>query len=167
MLEQPELLILDEPTNHLDIETKDIIEDVLSQFTGPIIFVSHDRYFINKIATKLVHLSTTESIEFEGSYDEFKEQELRKVKQKNKTKQAKLKKINYPKELSKLETLIEKLQGTIESKKQQTFLEENYTNHNKIRSLNIEITTLEQELHNHEYDYITLLEASERTEVKK
>ncbi|MDC0558929.1 ATP-binding cassette domain-containing protein, partial [Candidatus Izimaplasma bacterium] len=71
MLSNPDLLILDEPTNHLDIETKDIVEDVFGSFGGPIIFVSHDRYFINKIGTKLVHLSSEEMIEFEGSYDDF------------------------------------------------------------------------------------------------
>ena len=57
MLSNPDLLVLDEPTNHLDIETKDIIEDVFNEFSGPILFVSHDRYFINKICTKIVHLS--------------------------------------------------------------------------------------------------------------
>ncbi|AIO18953.1 putative ABC transporter ATP-binding protein YheS [Candidatus Izimaplasma bacterium HR1] len=165
MLEEPELLILDEPTNHLDIETKDIIEDVLNEFTGPIIFVSHDRYFINKIANKLVHLSTDEAIEFEGTYDEFKDQEIKQKKIKTKTKKNKTKKINYPKELSLLEKSIEKLSLKIDGLKEDTFKEENYTNGKKMNDLNKQIDLLEQDLHRIEHDYIDLLEESEREEV--
>lgn len=165
MLEDPDLLILDEPTNHLDIETKDIIEDVINTFSGPVIFVSHDRYFINKIATKLVHLSTTEAVEFEGTYDEFKIQEQNKIKVKNKTKRVKTKTINYQKELLTLESKVKKLSDKIEKLKQQTFEEENYFDKRKMSSLNQEINTLEDELHNLELNYITLLEESEREEV--
>jgi len=165
MLEDPELLILDEPTNHLDIETKDIIEDVLSQFTGPIIFVSHDRYFINKIATKIVHLSTTEAIEFEGSYDQFKDQESKTVIKKTRTRNIREKKINFEKEISLLEKNIKKLTKEIEIKKEETFKEENYSDHMISNSLNDKITELEEVLHEKEHDYLDLLEKSEREEV--
>ena len=165
MLENPDLLILDEPTNHLDIETKDIIEDVINEFSGPVLFVSHDRYFINKIATKLVHLSTTEAIEFSGSYDEFKAQEQSKLKAKTKTKRLKKKTINYQKELSSLELRVSKLSLKIEKLKEKTFKEENYNDSSKMNTLNHEITTLEDELHNLESDYISLLDESEREEV--
>ncbi|MFK5882955.1 MAG: ABC-F family ATP-binding cassette domain-containing protein, partial [Candidatus Izemoplasma sp.] len=72
MLEDPDLLILDEPTNHLDIETKSIIEDVFNEFSGPIIFVSHDRYFINKIGSKILYMEEEQSTVYEGTYDEYK-----------------------------------------------------------------------------------------------
>lgn len=72
MLEEPELLILDEPTNHLDIETKNIVEDVFESYEGPIIFISHDRYFINKVATKIMDFKTEGIDLFEGNYDEYK-----------------------------------------------------------------------------------------------
>ena len=51
LLAKSNFLILDEPTNHLDIESKEILEDALSSFDGTILFISHDRYFINKLAT--------------------------------------------------------------------------------------------------------------------
>ncbi len=165
MLEKPDLLILDEPTNHLDIETKDIIEDVINEFNGPVIFVSHDRYFINKIATKLIHLSTTEAIEFNGSYDEFKLQEQSKVKVKTKAKREKKKAINYQKELSLLEKREKSLTKKIEDLKEKTFKEENYSDSVKIDILNQEITTLEIELNTLELEYLVLLEESEGEEV--
>ena len=165
MLEDPDLLILDEPTNHLDIETKDIIEDVLNEFSGPIIFVSHDRYFINKIATKLVHLSTDEAIEFEGTYDEFKDQEVKEKKSRIKPKRKSAKKMNYPKELSLLEKSVEKLTSKINKLKKDTFKEENYNDGIKMNDLNNQIDLLEQDLHKIEHDYIDLLEESEREEV--
>lgn len=165
MLENPDLLILDEPTNHLDIETKDIIEDVINTFSGPVIFVSHDRYFINKIATKLVHLSTSEAIEYEGSYDDFKQQEQNKIKVKTKSKRAKNKVINYQKELLALEEKVDNITTRIEDLKQKTFKEENYNDKKKIDNLNLEINTLEDELHNLEINYIILLEESEGEEV--
>lgn len=166
MLEDPDLLILDEPTNHLDIETKDIIEDVINEFSGPVIFVSHDRYFINKIATKIVHLSTTEAIEYEGSYDQFKEEESNKQRKNKKVKRVKEKAINYQKELSNLEERVKKLTDKIEKLKLKTFEEENYSDYKKISSLNKEIVTLESELHSCEIEYLTLLEESEREEVE-
>lgn len=58
MLERGNVLILDEPTNHLDLATKEILEDALSNYTGTIIFVSHDRYLLNKVADKIYEIST-------------------------------------------------------------------------------------------------------------
>ncbi len=165
MLEKPDLLVLDEPTNHLDIETKDIIEDVLSQFSGPIIFVSHDRYFINKIATKLVHLSFKDVVEFNGSYDEFKEQEAAKKVLKAKTRKKKQKPKNIGKELTEIEKHIQKISEIIDFKKQETFKQENYQDFRKISNLNEEIEKLEQDLLSIEQKYFDLLELSEREEV--
>ncbi|MDD4184331.1 MAG: ABC-F family ATP-binding cassette domain-containing protein, partial [Candidatus Izemoplasmatales bacterium] len=88
LLEKPGLLILDEPTNHLDIYTRTIIEDVFQSFSGPIIFVSHDRYFINKVASKLLVMDDGESLYFEGNYDaykEYREKQSEKTASKHKT----------------------------------------------------------------------------------
>ena len=58
LLSRCNFLILDEPTNHLDIESKEVLEDALMNFEGTILFISHDRYFINKLATKVVEMSS-------------------------------------------------------------------------------------------------------------
>ncbi|WP_239255722.1 ABC transporter ATP-binding protein [Listeria ilorinensis] len=67
------VLILDEPTNHLDIESKEVLEAALIDFEGTILFVSHDRYFINRIATKVVELSQTKTTVYLGDYDYYQE----------------------------------------------------------------------------------------------
>lgn len=66
-------LILDEPTNHLDIDSKEVLENALIDFEGTILFISHDRYFINRIATKVVELSETGSTLYLGDYDYYLE----------------------------------------------------------------------------------------------
>lgn len=66
-------LILDEPTNHLDIDSREVLENALIDFTGTILFVSHDRYFINRVATKVIELSAEGSMEFLGDYDYYLE----------------------------------------------------------------------------------------------
>lgn len=65
-------LILDEPTNHIDIETKEILEDALIDFKGTILFVSHDRYFINKIATSILEIKDKKIHNHIGNYDDYK-----------------------------------------------------------------------------------------------
>ena len=65
------LLILDEPTNHIDIETREVLEDTLSKFSGTLIFVSHDRYFINKLANKIIEFYDQRLFTFYGNYDSY------------------------------------------------------------------------------------------------
>jgi ATP-binding cassette, subfamily F, member 3 len=76
MLEKANVLILDEPTNHLDLDSKEVLENALVDYPGTIIFVSHDRYFINRIATKVLELSAHGSSEFLGDYDYYLEKKL-------------------------------------------------------------------------------------------
>jgi len=66
-------LILDEPTNHLDIDSKEVLEDALIDFDGTLLFVSHDRYFINRVATKVLEISEEGSILYLGDYDYYLE----------------------------------------------------------------------------------------------
>lgn len=67
----PNLLILDEPTNHLDIESREVLEDTLENYDGTMLCVSHDRYFINRIATKILAFDGTNIEPFEGNYDDY------------------------------------------------------------------------------------------------
>lgn len=67
----PNLLILDEPTNHLDIESREVLEDALENYDGTMLCVSHDRYFINRIATKILAFDGTNIEPFEGNYDDY------------------------------------------------------------------------------------------------
>jgi ATP-binding cassette subfamily F protein 3 len=73
MMEKGNLLLLDEPTNHLDLDSKEILETALIHYPGTILFVSHDRYFINRLATKVVELSPNGLTEYLGDYDYYTE----------------------------------------------------------------------------------------------
>lgn len=66
-------LIFDEPTNHIDIPTKEVLEDALEDFDGTLIFISHDRYFINKFANKIIELKNGNIKSYLGNYDDYKE----------------------------------------------------------------------------------------------
>ena len=72
MQDEVNFLILDEPTNHIDIITREILEDTLKEYQGTILFVSHDRYFINKVATKIVSIEDKKLEEYIGNYDDYK-----------------------------------------------------------------------------------------------
>lgn len=72
-MENNNFLILDEPTNHLDIDSKEVLEDALIEFDGSLLFVSHDRYFINRIATKVLEISEEGSTLYLGDYDYYVE----------------------------------------------------------------------------------------------
>lgn len=73
MLEKNNTLFLDEPTNHLDLLSKENLDTALINFEGTIFFVSHDRYFLNKVATKIIELTENEIIVFDGNYDYYLE----------------------------------------------------------------------------------------------
>lgn len=78
MMYKHNFLVLDEPTNHLDLDSKEVLENALLDYPGTLLFVSHDRYFINRIATKVIELSATGAFEYLGDYDYYveKKQEL-------------------------------------------------------------------------------------------
>ena len=73
MLSESNFLILDEPTNHLDIMSKEILENAIENYTGTVLYVSHDRYFINKTATKILDLTSGKLITYDGNYDYYLE----------------------------------------------------------------------------------------------
>ena len=130
MLKNSNLLILDEPTNHLDIKSKEKLEDALIDYDGTILFVSHDRYFINRIANRILVLNGDSADEYMGNYDDYlaKSTELEFLSDKNseniplvdqsdenkidydKQKQEKAKQKKIQKEIASLEEEIERLE---------------------------------------------------------
>ena len=81
MLSEANFLILDEPTNHLDITSKEILEEALSNYKGTVLYVSHDRYFINKTATRILDLTNQKLVNYIGNYDYYleKKEELTQI----------------------------------------------------------------------------------------
>lgn len=141
LLGQSNFLILDEPTNHLDIESKEVLEDALLSFEGTILFISHDRYFINKLATKIVEMQSHQAITHYGNYDDYIEAttEVRSEKIKNisyqeeKKNQSELRK--QQNQIKKLENQISDLEKTIEEYNQlihQENILNDYQEYNKI-----------------------------------
>lgn len=117
MLTEGTLLILDEPTNHLDIPTKETLEEAVEQFDGAVIAVSHDRYFLRKIATRVVTVENGKLVDYDGDYNTFlsenksekkkmdkleqREREAEKSKVKAKSKMSKAQKAALKKEKAK------------------------------------------------------------------
>ena len=79
MLRKDNLLLLDEPTNHLDMDSREVLEDALADFGGTIITVSHDRYFINRIANRIIEMRPDGVTEYIGNYDDYIERKNRPV----------------------------------------------------------------------------------------
>ena len=80
MQEDNNVLIFDEPTNHIDINTKEILEESLNNYNGTVIMVSHDRYFINKVATRIIYIENKKLISYIGNYDDYKREYNKKNK---------------------------------------------------------------------------------------
>lgn len=76
MLGNANFLILDEPTNHLDIQSKEILEDALNSYEGTVLYVSHDRYFINRTASRILELSASSFLNYLGNYDYYLEKKV-------------------------------------------------------------------------------------------
>lgn len=154
MLSNANFLILDEPTNHLDITSKEILENALNNYTGTILYVSHDRYFINQTATRILDLSPNGITSYIGNYDYYIEQQLvstarseekaavvkeetetKKDWKRSKEEQARERKRQN--DIKKTETRIEELEQLLSSLEEEMALPENATNVAKLT----EITT--------------------------
>jgi ATP-binding cassette, subfamily F, member 3 len=173
MLLNANLLILDEPTNHLDLDSKEILENALVDYPGTILFVSHDRYFINRIATKVFELTKDGITEYLGDYDYYVEKKEEMLELKKLTEDENQKNVNKsPKEVEKLDNKsryelekelkkrarqrqrrIEEIQNRIETleeminEKEQLFINpEIYTDHTKVANLNEEISQAKKEM---------------------
>ncbi|MDO4278333.1 MAG: ABC-F type ribosomal protection protein [Lachnoclostridium edouardi] len=158
MLSEANFLILDEPTNHLDITSKEILEDALINYTGTVLYVSHDRYFINKTATRILDLTGQRLINYIGDYDYYlekkevmeglhlsslqeqeKKEEASEVKldwKAQKEEQARLRKVQS--QLKKVEEEISLLEDRDSQIDQLLITEQVYTDHLQVHQLNEE-----------------------------
>lgn len=168
MLSNANLLILDEPTNHLDMESKEILEAAIRNYTGTVIYVSHDRYFINQTATRVFELDQQQLYQYVGNYDYFLEKrdfvhqantktqentldnptnatsDNKKNWQQQKEQQAQIRKIEN--EIKKVEKEIENLEQKNEEIDALLVKEEVYTDVEKLVECNNQKKEIEQRL---------------------
>ena len=154
----PNLLLLDEPTNHMDIVGKESLENILKEYEGTIIFVSHDRYFVNKIADALLLFEPNHVTYFDGTYEEYlqkrEENNCEEIKIENKTKEKKVNNAYFlNKEMHKMKNKVQKLEKEIEQKdneikilEQEMLKEENATDYVKLKELQDKIQNLSYEV---------------------
>ena len=153
----PNLLILDEPTNHMDIVGKESLENMLKEYTGTIIFVSHDRFFVNKIADSILCFDGNEAKYYDYGYEYYLEKrdvEAEKVIEEKEVKQKKTY-INPLKEKEKVEKKIAKLEDKImikeeekENLQKELLREEIYTDYVKVGDINAQISQIDEEIEN-------------------
>ncbi|QIK51472.1 ABC-F family ATP-binding cassette domain-containing protein [Jeotgalibaca porci] len=176
-LERNNLLMLDEPTNHLDIDSKEVLENALIDYDGTLVFVSHDRYFINRIATSILELSADGSKLYIGDYDYYiekkqEEAELLALLAEEQEEQltdevappvkstyhaskekAKLER-KLSREITSLEEKLEEIESKIEEIETQLTLPEVFGDHEKVQEYNDDLLTLQdqQDVCMHEWE---------------
>jgi len=179
MLEKNNLLILDEPTNHLDITSKQVLEEALEDYEGTILFVSHDRYFINKIANKVFDITEEGYNIYLGNYDyylEKREQEkIAKKLKEEKVVETKVKEVNdyvlgkeEKRRIRKLERMrdelivqIDELESKIKIVNEELMKEEVYTDAVKTQEWNGKLKKLTSELEEKNNSWLELEEELE------
>ena len=151
-----DILYLDEPTNHLDFTTKRIVSDILEDYPGTIIMVSHDRYFVNRVANKIIYLHNKEFIIENGNYEEFSKIHditneaftylTKKEKKENVVKEVKKPNYNKEKEKQKIEKEIDKLMATLETLNNQLNDENASYNWVEYKELHDQIQEIEEKI---------------------
>ena len=172
MLSNANFLILDEPTNHLDIMSKEILESALNRYTGTVLYVSHDRYFINKTASRIMELSANTVTNYIGNYDYYLEKrdilapkEVKQVSSEKNTavkddwkaqkeEQAKLRKRQN--DIAKIEKSIEQLEKDNSELAEQLALPEVYSDVKQLMKLNEKKQEIEKKLEKLYEDWETL-----------
>lgn len=165
-MKKANFLILDEPTNHLDLDSKQVLENALIDYPGTILFVSHDRYFINRIATKVIELSREGTTIYLGNYDYYVEKKMKmlelsalekkNIEQKQEQKSSKQAYLleketqkqerHYKRQMTKIEKNIEALEKTVTEKETLLFQPDVYQDHKKANAINQEIKEIREEI---------------------
>ncbi len=166
MLQKANFLILDEPTNHLDLDSKQVLENALIDYPGTLLFVSHDRYFINRIANKIAELSPEGVEEFLGDYDYYveKKAEIEEIKElenikANEERTVKVDKQSYKQDkeqkklmrqrtrrIEEIETEVNKLEAAQAENQELLCDPEIYQNHEEVSRLNGENEKISSQL---------------------
>ncbi|HPD00299.1 MAG TPA: ABC-F type ribosomal protection protein [Acetivibrio sp.] len=162
MLSESNFLLLDEPTNHLDINSREVLENSLSDFDGTLLIVSHDRYFINKLATRIIELGGNSCIDYNGNYDDFQQYKIKicalsgnGTKENNvssaklehmATKEEKARKRKLEKQIMDTEKEINSTEARIKEIEDQMTLDEVVSDHVKLMELNDEHNRLNERL---------------------
>ena len=169
MLSKSNCLVLDEPTNHLDILSKEALEEAISSYEGTIIFVSHDRHFIDSVANKILLIKEDGIQLYPGTYSEYKsklenDQQVIPTVKKEKVEEKVVKKArtNFSNNwIKSVEKKIAKLEKDIERLKESTFDEEVYEDYLVLEDVNQKIDLYESELDDVMMDYLEYLESIE------
>ncbi|WP_144463604.1 ABC-F family ATP-binding cassette domain-containing protein [Siminovitchia fortis] len=169
MLQKANLLILDEPTNHLDLDSKEVLENSLVDYPGTILFVSHDRYFINRIATKVVELTENGTVEYLGDYDYYVEKKMEmaelekiareKMADKSKAVSKTVDKKSYSQEkemrklerqrkrrISEIEEHVEQLEADLAEKEELLCRPDIYEDHEQSLAIHLEVEKIKDEI---------------------
>ncbi|MEG1733077.1 MAG: ABC-F family ATP-binding cassette domain-containing protein, partial [Longicatena sp.] len=164
MLSHPNFLMMDEPTNHLDLIGKEALEDSLSDYEGTMLFVSHDRYFISKLATAMLVIDEGKATYYPLTYSEYMNKEPISILPKVEVISEKVKPeryINYGKEISKLEKKIASKEEELESLRELRYDPTYYHDYQKMNTLDSQIDDVHNEI---ESMMKTWEEYSEKTE---
>lgn len=146
----PNLMLLDEPTNHLDIIGKESLENILKEYEGTLIFVSHDRYFVNKIADSLLIFENGNVTYFDGNYEEYSEkraEEEQEIEEKiQKETKPKVNEYFVKKEINKLKNKISKIEEEISGKEDEIETLNNEMLKEEICSDYLELTKIQEKI---------------------
>lgn len=146
----PNLMLLDEPTNHLDIIGKESLENILKEYEGTLIFVSHDRYFVNKIADSLLIFENGNVTYFDGNYEEYSEkraEEEQEIEEKiQKETKPKVNEYFVKKEINKLKNKISKIEEEISGKEDEIETLNNEMLKEEICSDYLELTKIQEKV---------------------
>lgn len=190
---EPNLLMLDEPTNHMDIIGKESLENILKEYEGTLIFVSHDRYFVKKLANKILEFTKNGVIFFDGTYEEYleyKEKNNKEIEErsKNRNENKKENEVNFiennnkersskeqyllnkertkrKNKMKKLEQEIENIENQVEEIENEMQKEENITNYVKLSELQKEKENLNKKIEDKMIEWEELNNLNEKIDI--
>lgn len=163
MISDTNFILMDEPTNHLDIDSKEILEDAILDYEGTVLIISHDRYFLNKIAVKILEMKDDGMSEYLGNYDYYVEKQkemmakdeesqtisktqLKKEKKKQNLKRNEIKKIKN--DIKKTEQKMDEVEERLEELNELTISADFYQDQDLVKDTFAQIKSLEEEKEN-------------------